>query len=51
MASDTITSVSSTLERTTEAAVLSPRFLEGFSGLTVTQISCGDYFAAVLTGM
>jgi len=28
-----------------------PRFLEGQSGVTIVQVSCGDLFVACLTGM
>jgi len=28
-----------------------PRFLEGQSGVTIVQVSCGDLFVACLTGL
>lgn len=31
-------------------SILTPRFLEGLSGVSITKICCGDLFAAVLTG-
>lgn len=51
MSSETLTSAESFLDgsKGTES-VLSPRFIEGLSGVTITQVSCGDFFAAVLTG-
>ena len=37
-------------ERTSPANVWVPRFLEGQSGVTIVQVSCGDIFTACLTG-
>lgn len=51
MSSETLTSVDSYMDggRTSES-VLTPKLIEGLSGVTITQISCGDLFAAALTG-
>ena len=31
-------------------SVMTPKLIEGLSGVTITHVSCGDLFAAVLTG-
>ena len=48
---ETLTSVDTLLDGTRgPESMLIPKFLEGLSGVTITQVSCGDLFAAVLTG-
>lgn len=47
---ETLTSVDTLLDGTRgPESMLIPKFLEGLSGVTITQVSCGDLFAAVLT--
>ncbi|XP_065070111.1 serine/threonine-protein kinase Nek8-like [Rhopilema esculentum] len=50
VSAETLISVDSYLDggKPTES-VLVPKLLEGLSGVTITQVSCGDLFAAVLT--
>ena len=51
MSAETLISVDSYLDGGKPSeSVLVPKLLEGLSGVTITQVSCGDLFAAVLTG-
>ena len=51
LSSETLTSVDSYMDggRSSES-VFGPKLIEGLSGVTITHVSCGDLFAAVLTG-
>eukprot|EP00794_Sanderia_malayensis_P007994 gene7994-8853_t len=50
VSSETLTSIESFMDGNKgPESSLTPRFLEGLSGVTITQVSCGDLFAAVLT--
>jgi len=50
LSSETLTSVDSYMDggRSSES-VFGPKLIEGLSGVTITHVSCGDLFAAVLT--